>query len=497
MKSFLNQLNLKTCWIFVILCLGQCAFAQNPTTVYLEIAKLKKANEDFLQVQNQIVKPYSQERIKQGNLLAHALFKVDYPNSDSELYDYISMNIYRDFKDVNLEDEKYISIGKDVFPNGNLQEVRDRYEAAAEFAGSEVFVIMDEAIPGPKGGSEVSPRFIKVNHMKVAEGTRSEYLDMETNIFKPLHQNQIKNGEMHDWIVAQRILPYGSDWDNDFLTFDIYNHWEDMIAGNLEADFANIHPEIDGQTIMDKMARTRDLTRSEVWELISYVNTSTPEITYDIIKEGEGAVPTVGQEVIWKGKVRKLDGTLLFNTDVLGFDWYHSIGSDPYDRYLDKGFRQIKKGGIISMTIPLDAQDNFMKSITHHQTARMQVELIDTQPAKPDGSKILEKKINQQGLAAAKEWFKKMQSDNPKRYCFREVHMNSLGYKLMSIGKNEAAVYVFEENQKNNPNSFNSFDSLADGYMAVGLYAKAKRCYEGALKLNPDFQVSKDKLAKL
>ncbi|MCB0519574.1 MAG: hypothetical protein H6577_24530 [Lewinellaceae bacterium] len=52
-------------------------------------------------------------------------------------------------------------------------------------------------------------------------------------------------------------------------------------------------------------------------------------------------------------------------------------------------------------------------------------------------------------------------------------------------------------NQKNFPESWNAGDSLADAYRAAGDIAKTKHCYEMALKIKPDFQASKDKLAGL
>ncbi len=55
-----------------------------PSTVYLHITKLKKLNDDLMDVEEQIMKPYVQERIKQGNQLMHLLFRVHYPNSDNE-----------------------------------------------------------------------------------------------------------------------------------------------------------------------------------------------------------------------------------------------------------------------------------------------------------------------------------------------------------------------------------------------------------------------------
>lgn len=69
-----------------------------------------------------------------------------------------------------------------------------------------------------------------------------------------------------------------------------------------------------------------------------------------------------------------------------------------------------------------------------------------------------------------------------------EVQVNALGYQLMGIGKTEEALKVFEKNTIDHPDSWNAWDSLAEGLLAKGDKVKSKQLYEKALGMAPDNQ---------
>jgi len=69
-----------------------------------------------------------------------------------------------------------------------------------------------------------------------------------------------------------------------------------------------------------------------------------------------------------------------------------------------------------------------------------------------------------------------------------ETQVNALGYQLMGIGKTEEALKVFEKNTVDHPDSWNVWDSLAEGLLTKGDKVKAKKYYEKALGMAPDNQ---------
>jgi Protein of unknown function (DUF2911) len=69
-----------------------------------------------------------------------------------------------------------------------------------------------------------------------------------------------------------------------------------------------------------------------------------------------------------------------------------------------------------------------------------------------------------------------------------EAQVNALGYQLMGIGKTEEALKVFEKNTVDHPDSWNAWDSLAEGLLTKGDKVKSKQLYEKALGMAPENQ---------
>lgn len=67
---------------------------------------------------------------------------------------------------------------------------------------------------------------------------------------------------------------------------------------------------------------------------------------------------------------------------------------------------------------------------------------------------------------------------------------NDLGYYYLSKKNPQKAVQAFLKQAKLASNSANSYDSLGDGYKALGDIPKAKEAYKKAIKLNPNFEAS-------
>ena len=73
-----------------------------------------------------------------------------------------------------------------------------------------------------------------------------------------------------------------------------------------------------------------------------------------------------------------------------------------------------------------------------------------------------------------------------EKYFFSEPEINGIGYFLLQQLKNvEGAVQIFEFNAELHPQSWNAFDSLAEGYYTKGDKQKALALYRKSLELNP------------
>lgn len=98
-----------------------------------------------------------------------------------------------------------------------------------------------------------------------------------------------------------------------------------------------------------------------------------------------------------------------------------------------------------------------------------------------------------QGLEAALQSLREQRAEGR----LKERWVNSLGYRLMRLGKLDDAIGVFRFNCEAFPESFNVWDSLGEAYMEKGDNEKAIQSYQKSVQLNPDNQSGIEALKKL
>ena len=101
------------------------------------------------------------------------------------------------------------------------------------------------------------------------------------------------------------------------------------------------------------------------------------------------------------------------------------------------------------------------------------------------------------GVDGLEKAYREFKADPSTAGLFTQFEVNGLGYALMNQGLLKAAIRLFELNTESYPNSFNVWDSLAEGYMNDGRNDDAIRNYEKSLAINPGNQNARDKIAEI
>jgi len=99
---------------------------------------------------------------------------------------------------------------------------------------------------------------------------------------------------------------------------------------------------------------------------------------------------------------------------------------------------------------------------------------------------VLEKTINEKGIAAGVAQYRDLKAKESATYNFAEAELNQLGYQLLRTGKPREAIEIFKLNVEAYPQGFNTYDSLGEAYMAVNERELAKQNYKKSLELNPN-----------
>jgi hypothetical protein len=109
-----------------------------------------------------------------------------------------------------------------------------------------------------------NPAVVEVSCMKVDPLKNDEYLKLEHDVWKPMHQERIKRGFMRSWTLYEVRYPAGSQRECDYHTVNVYNSLAD-IDRPLTDIVAKVHPKTPIADLARRTITGRDMTRGELW----------------------------------------------------------------------------------------------------------------------------------------------------------------------------------------------------------------------------------------
>jgi len=234
--------------------------AQNPTVV-LEYMKVTQESEGtYLQVEK-VWKKIHQKRIEAGVSAGWQLWRNVYAGYNDP-YQYITVNWYNDY----AQSFKGFPEGLlDEFANGADAEIFNKTGASRILAGRQVSHQIAQA------DNSAPSTFIYVNQMHVMQGMGGDYVNMELEIFKPVHEEAIKRGLRSHWGIW-------SNWpvkegQAAYVTVDGYADVAQLTKdGDMGDDlFSSVHPGMSSDQAYEKMSKVRKMDGVELWELVDLV----------------------------------------------------------------------------------------------------------------------------------------------------------------------------------------------------------------------------------
>jgi hypothetical protein len=157
--------------------------------------------------------------------------------------------------------------------------------------------------------SQTPTQFVVLDYMKIAPGKEAEYVRLEQQVFKPLHQQRVKNKEMVAWGLYQ--VPFTADThrEYDYVTANVYDNIAATEATGLMATFQRLHPGKEGTSLIAQTGAARTTVRREIWQLIDQTtplgtaDKPAPPAKYLIVSfmlsKANGNYETVEKE-LWK-----------------------------------------------------------------------------------------------------------------------------------------------------------------------------------------------------
>jgi len=114
----------------------------------------------------------------------------------------------------------------------------------------------------------------------------------------------------------------------------------------------------------------------------------------------------------------------------------------------------------------------------------MLAKVKDLAGRKPIGE-IMFKTIQEKGADAAVAQYRELKTTQPGVYDFSENELIDLGYQLIHLKRFADAIAIFKLSVEAYPQSYNTYDSLAEAYMDNGDKQLAIEYYQKSLQINP------------
>ncbi|PKD44506.1 hypothetical protein [Rhodohalobacter barkolensis] len=226
---------------------------------YLQIEPNEE--DDFLQHLSSTFVSIQEARKESDNIENWYVYRVTYPGTQNSFYNYVVVTIsqslsgFEDVPDQFLED----------FSKGEGQRMTESYRKYLSPNHSELWKIRNSVLQS----DHFSPsRYIVMNYMNVGLGYEYEYQMFEDEIARPLHEERMERDQMKGWELHELIMPRGIDYGYNFSTIDYFDNLEDIEFGFTDELIRHTHPDTNINDFFDNIYRTRDLVKSEVWELI-------------------------------------------------------------------------------------------------------------------------------------------------------------------------------------------------------------------------------------
>lgn len=260
--------------ICLMFCLKIAAIAQDKP-VYVMINYIKtdrgKGGEYVDLIKNYGSKMF-QSRVNSGELISWTLYSVGMSTDDEDDYDYVGVAASNSVKNLMEPSSSPMESMKKLMPGATDQMITDVLDTYGKVRVIKNGVILQTMDNIPSTGTR---KTVEINYMKVPTGKEAEYLKLEQEIYKPLHQERIKNGEITGWGVHAVVYPWSDSRPYNYITSNAFSDWDKMMSSNYTNTYKKVFPKGDMAKLNAQTAAARSMYKTEVWNQVIRVDATT------------------------------------------------------------------------------------------------------------------------------------------------------------------------------------------------------------------------------
>lgn len=257
--------------VIVLCCHFTLVKAQNDTTNYTVYDYIKvepNMQADYLKLEKAFKKIHAAKK-KAGKLDGWSLTVVISGSDNS--YNYVTRNSFKGSAQLaNLYDGQYMPDKWQSLLTPAEVALVNRTATIRTIVKEEVYSVVERVVnDNPK-----SWKVAVYNYFSSPQGkTVGDHIKMETDIWKPVHAQRVKDGKMQGWLLMVLELPFGASLPYNSMTVDLYSSMNKYLGANtMASDFTKVHAGQDANDLFKQTGDAATLTRGEVRYIIDQLD---------------------------------------------------------------------------------------------------------------------------------------------------------------------------------------------------------------------------------
>lgn len=113
---------------------------------------------------------------------------------------------------------------------------------------------------------EGDPLFVKIDYFKPAPGETGEYVSLERELWKPLHEERYNRGIIKSWNFYQ-VMAGEPDVPYQYIAVNVFDDFGMIDYFDLEDIMQTVYPDKDPGDLMKRTHASREVVRTEIWQI--------------------------------------------------------------------------------------------------------------------------------------------------------------------------------------------------------------------------------------
>ena len=216
---------MKRCMLLMaMLLVGFQGLAQDKLYLVFELMKVDNDQEGAYWETEEFWEKIHEQRVKNGDIIGWDLWRLQ-PGGEDQHYQYMTVNLYDDPVKMMSGAGDFDAAVKAAYPDMSDEERQKKFNMTTKSRDLAVRIYLEQIDRTNDSFDMPMGTVAAINFMKVDQGNYSKYEKMESEIFKPMHQESVDNGARAHWGLLRIMSPYGSDTYASHITVDMYKDY--------------------------------------------------------------------------------------------------------------------------------------------------------------------------------------------------------------------------------------------------------------------------------